>query len=397
MTRPIYLDNAATTPVDPRVVTAMAASWTEVFGNPSSDHVHGHEAARAVESARAEIARLVGASSGDVLFTSGATEANHLAIEGVAGSKLASGRRHLIVSAIEHPSVLEPALRLRESGFEISIAPVNSDGRVCVDRLVRLLRDDTLLVSVMFANNEIGTLQPILDITKASHERGALVHCDAVQAMATEKLGPTTADLVTVSAHKMYGPKGIGALIARGPIQRNLRPILVGGGQEKRKRSGTLPVPLIVGFGEAARLTREEGAKDGARLRRLRDELLNALRSLDVHLTGAAAERLPGNAHVRFPGCNGAALLLALRSELSAARGSACSTHENKTSHVLEAVGLSEADANTSLRLTLGRFTTDVDVARGATAIEREVLRLRRLSGSAPAAKSNATASIATG
>lgn len=362
---PIYLDYAATTPVDPRVAAAMAPYLTERFGNASSVHSFGQEAREAVERARAQIAAALGAAPDEVVFTSGATEADNFALFGAAEARRERGR-HVVVSAVEHHAVLEPAHVLAARGFEVTVLPVDGAGRVDPDAVRRALRPDTILVSVMHANNEIGTIQPVAEIGRLTRERGVCFHCDAAQ---TFGLLPTDVDalgvdLLALSAHKRYGPKGVGALyIRRGtPLERFLH----GGSQERNRRAGTLNVPAIVGFGEAVRIALAEREAEVARLRRLRDRLVAGLLALDgARLNGHPTERLPGNVNVSFRGADSESLLLALDLQgIAASSGSACTAGSLEPSHVLRAIGLPPEEAAGTLRFSLGRWTTEAEVDR---------------------------------
>jgi cysteine desulfurase len=387
--RPVYLDHHATTPVDPAVVGAMLPYLTEKFGNPSSrQHLFGQEAHAAVEEARAQVARLIGAETGDIVFTSGATESDNLAVRGVARA-LASRGKHLVTTAIEHPAVLEPARSLEREGFEVTVAGVGPEGIVSADEIARALRPDTVLVSVMAANNEIGTVQPLAEIGRLCREREILFHTDAVQAIGRVPVSVETwgADLVSVSAHKMYGPKGVGALYmrrARRPRIR-LQAQAEGGGQEKGLRSGTLNVPGIVGFGEAARLAGEAlEAGEPERIAALRDRLLAGLRArLDgVEVNGSMAHRLPGNLHVSISRAEAETLILSLGGRIAISSGAACAEAGGKGSHVLRALGLPDERIYTALRFGLGRFN---DAAAIDEAIEA-------LAGAVDTARSRASA-----
>lgn len=363
--KPIYLDYAATTPVDPRVAAAMAPYLTERFGNASSVHSFGQEAREAVERARAQIAAALGAAPDEVVFTSGATEADNFALFGVAEALRERGR-HVVVSAVEHHAVLEPAHVLAARGFEVTVLPVDGAGRVDPDAVRRALRPDTILVSVMHANNEIGTIQPVAEIGRLTRERGVCFHCDAAQTFGllpidVDALG---VDLLALSAHKRYGPKGVGALyIRRGtPLVRFLH----GGSQERNRRAGTLNVPAIVGFGEAVRIALAEREAEVARLRRLRDRLIAGLLALEgARLNGHPTERLPGNVNVSFRGADSESLLLALDLQgIAASSGSACTAGSLEPSHVLSAIGLAPEEAAGTLRFSLGRWTGEAEVDR---------------------------------
>jgi cysteine desulfurase len=391
MPRPIYLDHHATTPVDPAVVAAMLPYLTEKFGNASSrQHLLGQEAHAAVEEARAHVARLIGAEPGDIVFTSGATESNNLAVRGVAHAGGAQGR-HLVVSAIEHPAVLEPARHLQTEGFEVTVVAAGSDGIVAADEVVRALRPDTALVSVMAANNEIGTLQPIVEIGRACRERGILFHTDAVQAIGKVPVDveESGTDLVSISAHKMYGPKGVGALYVRRARRPRIRlqPQAEGGGQEKGLRSGTLNVPGIVGLGEAARLAAEGiAAGEPARIAALRDRLLAGLRGQieGVEVNGSMEERLPGNLHVSIARAEAETLILSLGGRIAISSGAACAEAGGKGSHVLRAVGLSDERVYTALRFGIGRFNDAAEIDEAVTMLAAAVDTARSRASAAP-------------
>lgn len=375
----IYLDHHATTPVDPRVVEAMLPCFTTTFGNASSRlHRHGWEAQRLVESARRDVAALMGAPARAVVFTSGATESNLLALEGVAGAASAD-RRTIITAATEHASVLEACRRLGARGFRVVVLPVEADGRLSPETVRSAVGPDTLVVSVMLAQNEVGMIQPLADIARVAHEAGALVHTDAVQALGKVPVDVTTfeVDLASFSAHKVYGPKGVGALYVRPGVERRLAAVMPGGGQERGLRGGTLNVPGIVGFGAACRIARHEMASEAPRLEGLRDRLWSALQAQvpGVRRNGAASPRLPGNLHVTFPETDGEALMQAL-SEVSVSSGAACQTAE--PSHVLLALGLTPAQAQASLRFGLGRGTTADEIDRAAAHVAAVVAQVRR-------------------
>jgi cysteine desulfurase len=384
--RPIYLDHHATTPVDPAVVAAMLPYLTEKFGNPSSrQHLLGQEAHAAVEEARAQVARLIGAEAGDIVFTSGATESNNLAVRGAAHAAGAQGR-HLVVSTIEHAAVLEPARHLQAEGFELTVVAAGSDGVVAADEIARALRPDTTLVSVMAANNEIGTMQPIAEIGRLCRERGILFHSDAVQAIGrvpfdVEESGT---DLVSISAHKMYGPKGGGAVSVRRARRPRIRlqPQAEGGGQEKGLRSGTLNVPGIVGLGEAARLAAAAiAAGEPERIAALRDRLLAGLRAQieGVEVNGSMERRLPGNLHVSIARAEAETLILSLGGRIAISSGAACAEAGGKGSHVLRAVGLSDERVYTALRFGIGRFNDvrEIDESVEALAVAVDAARSR--------------------
>jgi cysteine desulfurase len=380
---PVYLDYHATTPVDPRVLEAMLPYFTATFGNPASaSHQWGWKAQEAVEGARREVAALVGASAREIVFTSGATESNNLAIRGVA-ERAAPDRRHVVVSAIEHKSVLESARRLEGSGWRVTIAPVGRDGRIDLEALAAIVGRDTALVSVMAANNEIGVIQPLADVSRIAHAAGARLHVDAAQAAGkipvdVEAMG---IDLLSLTAHKMYGPKGCGALFVR--KRTELSPLVVGGGHERGVRSGTLNVPGIVGLGQACAIARAEMADEGARLGRLRDRLLAGLRAqIDgVTVNGSLEHRLPHNLHVNFAGVDGASLLIGV-TDIAVSSGSACGSASATPSHVLLAIAGGAAVPPASIRFGLGRFTTDDDIDY---AVERFAAVVGHLRGLEPA------------
>jgi cysteine desulfurase len=377
---PVYLDYHATTPVDPRVLEAMLPFFTETFGNPaSSSHQWGWKAQEAVESARREVAALIGASAREIVFTSGATESNNFAIRGVADT---AARRHVVVSAIEHKSVLEASGRLGGAGWRVSVVPVGRDGRLDLDALNAAVTAETALVSVMAANNEIGVIQPVAEIAAIAHARGALVHSDAAQAAGKIPIdvGAMGVDLLSLTGHKMYGPKGCGALFVR--KRTELAPLIIGGGQERGLRSGTLNVPGIVGLGRACAIGKAEMAGESARLARLRDRLLEGLSSqLDgVTVNGSLAHRLPHNLHVSFAGVDGESLLIGI-SDIAVSSGSACSSASEAPSHVLRAIFGDETVPAAAIRFGLGRFTSDADIDYTIEKFTAVVRRLRQMAG----------------
>jgi len=381
---PIYMDNNSTTRVDPRVLEAMLPYFSEHYGNAASrTHAFGWKAEEAVETARAEIADLIGASAKEIVFTSGATESNNLALKGVAGMYRRQGN-HIITARTEHRAVLDPCRRLEREGFQVTYLPVDSFGRVNVEQVADAITAQTILVSIMSANNEIGTLQPVAQIGKLCKERGVLFHTDAVQAIGKVRFSveETQADLVSLTAHKLYGPKGIGALhVRRREPHVRLEPLMDGGGHERGMRSGTLPVPLIVGFGRACSLCREvmaEEAGDTLRLReRLRAGLMNGLN--DVFLNGHPMERLPGNLNLSFAFVQGEALMMAMRN-VAVSSGSACTSASVEPSYVLRALGIADDLAHSSIRFGLGRFNTEEEVDFVIGEVIQTVERLRALS-----------------
>lgn len=378
---PVYLDYHATTPVDPRVMEAMLPYFTQHFGNAASiSHAYGWKAGDAVDKAREQVARALGADPREVLFTSGATEANNLAIKGVAMSPAGKGR-HLVTAATEHKAVLDPVLRLQCDGWPVTILTPQPDGLIPTSSLVSALRPDTALVSIMAANNEIGTIQDIRALTAECRSRGVLFHTDATQAVGKLPLDfrADGVDLLSLTAHKLYGPKGIGALLVRrgAPLIR-LAPLFDGGGHERRMRSGTLPVPLIVGFGEAITLAVAEREAENARIGGLRDRLLAELResSGPIVVNGAMDRRLPGNLNLSVPGVEGEALMMNLR-EVAISSGSACSSANPEPSHVLRAIGVPDDLSRASLRFGLGRFTTEDEVDFAIQYVSGVIQRLR--------------------
>jgi cysteine desulfurase len=387
--RPIYLDYQATTPCDPRVVAAMLPWWSESFGNAASKtHAFGWEAAEAVERARGEIARLIGADAREIVFTSGATEANNLALLGSARAPR-GGRDRVIALATEHRSVLDPLARLERESLRVTRLEVRRDGLVDLERLRAALDERVLWVSAMHANNEIGVIQDMASIARAAHAVGALVHCDAAQSAGqipvdVRALG---VDLLTLSGHKLYGPKGIGALWLRRRPPLALEPLLYGGGHERGLRSGTLPVPLCVGLGEAARIAGAEREAEAQRARALRDRLWQRIASEipGAELNGHAEQRLPGNLNVALP-VEASALLAALPG-LALSTGSACTSAVPEPSHVLRALGLDRARALGSIRIAIGRPTTAGEIERAADLLAAAAARLRgTTAGRAPPA-----------
>jgi cysteine desulfurase len=378
--RPIYLDHHATTPVDPRVLEVMLPYFGEKFGNAASvNHVYGWEAAEAVEAARDRIAELLQADARSLVFTSGATEANNLAIKGVL--QTAPPNSHVIATAAEHRSVLDPLRHLARRGTEVTVLNVDSAARVTPDDIARAIRPNTVLVSVIWANNEVGSLNPIREIGELCRERGILFHTDAVQAIGKLPVDLSTlaVDLVSGSAHKVYGPKGVGLLSVRRDGPRiAIEPLVHGGGHEQRLRSGTLPVPLIVGFGEACRIAGLELPAEQSRLAGLRDHLWEGLSSqLDgLVLNGHPSERLAGNLNVSFEGVDGEALMTGL-SGIAVSSGSACTSADPEPSHVLRAMGRSDNLTRASLRFGLGRSTTADQIERAIAIVVETVRRLR--------------------
>jgi cysteine desulfurase len=384
---PRYLDYAATTPVDAAVAQAMSECLTlgGTFGNPSSAHAFGAAAARRVAAARAQVAALINADAEEIIFTSGATEANNLAILGVCRAQADRGR-HLVTMRTEHKAVLDPCRHLERAGASVTYLSPDASGRITVAQLERALRTDTVLVSVMYANNETGVLQDVPGLAALCRARGVAFHSDCAQAAPRMALDVRAlpVDLLSFTAHKLYGPKGIGALYVRGGTRGLLQPILFGGGQERGLRPGTLPVHQIAGFGVACELTRQQRTSEPARLAALAQRLWAGLAPLgEVHLNGAAAPRVPGILNVSFAGVEGESLIRGLTG-LAVSAGAACNSEAREPSYVLRALGRDARLAESSLRFSLGRFSTEADVDAAILAVTREVVRLRRLSPHAP-------------
>ncbi|MEJ5348238.1 MAG: cysteine desulfurase family protein [Desulfosoma sp.] len=374
---PIYLDYNATTPIDPRVAEAMRPCWESVFGNPSSAHVYGRKAKALLEDARTHVAALIHASPEEIVFTSGGTESNNMALCGVARALRSKGR-HIVTSRIEHPAVLEPCLALLEEGFDVTFVGVDTHGMVDPEAVTAAFRSDTILVSIMHSNNEVGTLQPVKAIAQAAKERGLVVHTDAAQSVGkvvvdVEDLG---VDLLTVAGHKLYAPKGVGALyVRRGtPVQR----ILYGAGQERGLRPGTENVLEIVGLGAAAAVAQEELSREIPRLKALRDRLQDRLLESfpDARLNGHPDQRLPNTLSISFPGYTADTLLNAMP-DVAASAGAACHSDQVRISHVLEAMRVPKEVAMGTLRFSVGRFTQEDHVEKAATLIIEAVRRLK--------------------
>ncbi|WP_341526093.1 IscS subfamily cysteine desulfurase [Nostoc sp. UHCC 0302] len=380
--RPIYLDCHATTPVDERVLAAMLPYFTEHFGNPSSiGHVYGWEAEAAVKQTREILATAINTTPEEIIFTSGATEANNLAIKGVAEAYFQKGQ-HIITIATEHSAVLDPCKYLKTLGFEITILPVKKDGLVDLTELEKAFRPETILVSVMAANNEIGVLQPLAEIGEMCRDRNIIFHSDAAQAIGKIPLDVQAMkiDLMSLTAHKAYGPKGIGALYVRRRNPRvQLAPQQHGGGHERGMRSGTLYTPQIVGFGKAVEIALAEQATENQRLTELRQKLWEQLSQLEgIHLNGHSTQRLAGNLNISVEGVDGAALLLGLQPVMAVSSGSACSSATTAPSHVLTALGHSEQLAYASVRFGIGRFNTQEEIEQVAKNAIATIQSLRK-------------------
>jgi cysteine desulfurase len=381
---PVYLDNHATTRTDPRVVEAMIPYFTEVYGNSASvSHRFGWEAAAAVEHARQQVAGAIGAEAREIVFTSGATESNNLAIKG--GARAAARRgNHLVTAASEHKAVLDPFKRMARQGWEITIVPCDEYGSVSPQAVEDALTDRTVLVSIMAANNEVGAINSIREIGRLCHTRGVIFHTDAAQAVGKIPLDVHSddVDLLSLSAHKLYGPKGIGALyIRRRDPQVRLEPLVDGGGHERGLRSGTVAVPLVVGLGLAVETAVHERADEAVRLLELRERLHAGIarRVPAIRLNGPPGDRLPGNLNLSFADVDGEALMMAMR-DVAVSSGSACSSTNPEPSHVLLAMGLDEDSARASLRFGLGRFTTVEEIDFAIESVAEAVARLRQKS-----------------
>jgi cysteine desulfurase len=381
--RPIYLDYQATTPMDPRVLEAMMPYFTERFGNPHSrNHLHGWEAEEGVEKARAQLAALIGADEREIVFTSGATESNNLAIAGVARF-YKDKRNHIVTLVTEHKCVLDTCRHLEGEGFDVTYLPVGKDGLVDLAALEGAITDRTVVVSIMGVNNEIGVIQPLAAIGRLCRAKGAFFHTDCAQAYGKIPLDveAMNIDLMSISGHKIYGPKGIGALYVRRKPRVRMQALIHGGGQERGMRSGTLPTPLCVGLGEAAAICQREMAQETARLEALRDRFMSRIdaRLPEVFMNGDARNRIPGNLNLSFAYVEGEGLMMGIK-DLSVSSGSACTSASLEPSYVLRALGVEEELAHTSLRIGFGRFTTEAEVDYAADRIIAAVQKLREMS-----------------
>ena len=384
MSKPIYFDNHATTPVDPRVLNAMIPYFTENFGNAASrNHAYGWAAEDAVEKGRKQIASLIGATSKEIVFTSGATESNNLAIKGVAEMYAEKGN-HIITAATEHKAVLDTCKHLEKKGCRITYLPLQGDGLIDLDMLRDAITDKTILISIMYANNEIGVIQPVAEIGRIAKERGVLFHSDAVQACGKIPVNVIAdgIDLLSITGHKLYGPKGVGALYVRRKSPRvQLTAQMDGGGHERGMRSGTLIVPAIVGLGAACELAQQEMAVESVRLRGLRDRLRATLEANleEVYINGSMEHRLPNNLNMSFAYVEGESLLMGIN-DIAVSSGSACTSATLEPSYVLKALGLGDDLAHTSIRFGLGRFNTEAEVDYVAQKMIDVVNKLRELS-----------------
>jgi cysteine desulfurase len=381
---PIYMDNHATSPVDPRVLEAMMPYFTGIFGNAASrNHSFGWEAEGAVEKARGQVAKLIGATAKEIIFTSGATESNNLALKGIAEMYRERGN-HIITQVTEHKAVLDTCKRLEKSGYRVTYLPVKADGLIDLEDLKRAFDEKTILVSIMFANNEIGVVQPVAEIGKLCRERGILFHSDGVQAAGKipVDVNSMNIDVLSLSGHKIYGPKGVGALYVRRRSPRvQISEQINGGGHERGMRSGTLNVPGIVGLGKACEISGQEMATEGERLGKLRDKLKAKLEgSLDyIHVNGSMEHRLPNNLNISFVYVEGESLLMGIN-DVAVSSGSACTSATLEPSYVLKALGLGDDVAHSSIRFGLGRFNTEAEVDYVADKVIDIVKKLRELS-----------------
>jgi cysteine desulfurase len=383
MKTPIFMDHHSTTPVDPRVLTAMMPFFTEQFGNAASNHSFGHEAEKAVAQAREQIAHLIHCDSKEIIITSGATESNNIALKGIAEAYGDKGN-HIITAVTEHKAILDTARRLEKQGLKVTCLPVHSNGLVDPGAVLAAITDQTILISIMIANNEIGAIHPVAQIGQIAKEKGILFHTDAAQAAGKIPIDVNAMgiDLMSLSAHKMYGPKGVGALYVRRKSPRvRVMPLIDGGGQERGVRSGTLNVPGVVGFGKACEIAEREMEQEGARLARLRDRLQEIIWSgLDgVYLNGHPTARLPHNLNVSFACVEGESLLMGMH-EVALSSGSACTTATPEPSYVLRALGVGSDLAHSSIRFGLGRFNTEEEVDYVGRRIVETVRRLRAMS-----------------
>lgn len=379
---PIYLDYSATTPVDPRVAEKMIPWLTEHFGNPASrSHAYGWEAEKAVEGAREQVASLVGADPKEIIWTSGATESNNLAIKGAAQFYKGKGK-HVITLKTEHKAVLDTVRELERQGFEATYLDVREDGLIDLEAFRQALRPDTILVSVMLVNNEIGVIQPVAEIGEICRDKGIVFHVDAAQAAGKVAIDmrELKVDLMSFSAHKAYGPKGIGALYVRRKPRVRLEAQMHGGGHERGLRSGTLPTHQIVGMGEAFRIAREEMGAENERIRMLRDKLLNGLKDMEaVYVNGDLDSRVPHNLNISFAYVEGESLIMAIK-DVAVSSGSACTSASLEPSYVLRALGRNDELAHSSIRFTIGRFTTEEEIDYTVDLLHQKIGKLRELS-----------------
>lgn len=384
----IYFDYAAGAPIDPRIIETMTPYFTENMGNPSSVYTEGRQAMRAIQDARKQVANLIGANSEDIVFTSGSTESNNLALLGAA-SHQKNASKHVITSNIEHMSVLETCKLLETQGYDVTYLHVDHEGLIDSIDVLNAITDDTFLISVMYANNEIGTIQPIPEIGKIAHEKDILFHVDADAALGKIPIDVKTdqIDLMTIASNNIYGPRGVGALYIKNIKKRRIQPLFHGGGQERNYRSGSENFPGIIGFGAAAEIAKKEMKSESQRLKGLRDTLIEELLTNipSTTLNGHRTKRLPTNASIRFKYIEGESLVLSLDMEgFAVATGSACTSKTLEPSHVLTAIGLPHEEAHGSLQFTLGRWTTEEDINHLLKVLPDIVIRLRAMSPLTP-------------
>ncbi len=383
MKLPVYMDYQATTPMDPRVLEKMIPYFTEKFGNPHSrSHAYGWESEAATDLAREQVAELIGATEKEIIFTSGATESNNIAIKGVAHF-YKDKKNHIITPVTEHKCVLDSCRHLEQEGFEVTYLPVKPNGLIDLEVLKAAIKENTLLISVMAINNEIGVIQPLKEIGAICRERGIFFHTDAAQAFGKIPLNvdEMNIDLMSISGHKCYGPKGIGALYVRRRPRVRLEALFSGGGQERGFRSGTLPTPLVVGLGEAARIAKLEMGKDSEHVKRLSDKFLKAIMDemKDVFMNGDREQRYPGNINLSFAYVEGESMIMAIK-DLAVSSGSACTSASLEPSYVLRALGVNEELAHTSIRFGIGRFTTEEEIDFAIKTVKGSIDKLREMS-----------------
>ncbi len=381
--QPIYMDYQSTTPCDPRVVEKMLPYFTQIYGNPHSrNHLYGWQAEEAIETARQEVAKIIGADAKEIIFTSGATESNNLALKGVAHF-YKDKKNHIVTCVTEHKCILDTCRHLEQEGFEVTYLPVQTNGLIDLELLEKTLTDKTLLVSIMAVNNEIGVIQPLKEIGALCRQKGVFFHTDAAQAVGKIPLDveEMNIDLLSISGHKIYGPKGVGALYVRRKPRVRLEALINGGGQERGMRSGTLPTPLCVGLGEACRLARLERIEETARILDLRTRFLEKISSSlsDTYINGDIDKRVPGNLNISFAYVEGEGLMMGIK-DVALSSGSACTSASLEPSYVLRALGVEEELAHTSLRIGFGRFTTEQEVDFAADQIIQAVKKLRDMS-----------------
>lgn len=383
VTYPIFMDYQSTTPVDPRVLAVMIPYFTQKFGNPHSrSHAYGWEAEEACEIARGQVAHLIGADAKEIIFTSGATEANNIALKAV-GAFYKDKKNHIITTVVEHKCVLDSARHMEMQGFEVTYLPVETNGMVNLETLKAAIKPTTLMVSIMAVNNELGTIQQLAEIGKITRAAGVLFHTDAAQAFGKIPLDveAMNIDLMSISAHKIYGPKGVGALYVRRRPRVRLESLFSGGGQERGMRSGTLPTPLVVGFGEAARIAGAEMQDDNARIRYLSEKFLKAVMDdvPDVFMNGDRERRIPGCINLSFAYIEGESMIMAIKN-LAVSSGSACTSASLEPSYVLRSIGVGEELAHTSIRFGIGRFTTEAEVDEAIKIVSGSIEKLRAMS-----------------